>query len=286
MQPSSQSIGVSDQRNYPIYLMGDVHGQLQILISLLQKAYLIDEQAHWIGEQSHLWFLGDLVDRGPDSIGVLDLVMRLQREAQLVGGAVESLLGNHEVLLLGASKFGKRLLGGGNHFLTRWRRNGGKKEDLGKLTPAHLTWIESLPAIARVEHALLIHADSSFYTRYGTSIAEVNTTLYNLLQHKDLLAWEDLWEHFASRGVFSHQLGGDEYVERFLSIFGGEQIIHGHTPIHLMVGGNVKSVTQPYSYAQGRCLNLDGGIFLGGPGFLHQITAPAEAARKSENLPL
>src|SRR5437870_4994285 len=80
----------------PIYVIGDVHGHLKKLIKLLQDAHLIDEKHAWKAGTATLWFMGDFVDRGPDGIAVLDLVMRLQSEAAAVGGTVASLLGNHE----------------------------------------------------------------------------------------------------------------------------------------------------------------------------------------------
>src|SRR5260370_32987021 len=85
-----------------IYIIGDVHGQLKKLVKLLQDAHLIDAEYVWKAGTATLWFMGDFVDRGPDSIAVLDLVMRLQREAAASGGTVASLLGNHEMLLLAA----------------------------------------------------------------------------------------------------------------------------------------------------------------------------------------
>ena len=45
-------------------------------------------------------FTGDLLDRGPGSRQVMDLIMRLEREAVRAGGQVHQLLGNHEVMNL------------------------------------------------------------------------------------------------------------------------------------------------------------------------------------------
>jgi len=45
-----------------------------------------------------LVFVGDLNDRGPESVNVMDCVMALQHDASAGGGAVHSLLGNHELL--------------------------------------------------------------------------------------------------------------------------------------------------------------------------------------------
>ena len=59
----------------PIYIIGDVHGHLKKLVKLLQDVQLINDQHSWKAGRTTLWFIGDLVDRGPDSIAVLDLVM-------------------------------------------------------------------------------------------------------------------------------------------------------------------------------------------------------------------
>ena len=52
-----------------VYVIGDVHGQLQKLRGLLRGAELIDEIETWSGGEGTLWLIGDLVDRGPDGIG-------------------------------------------------------------------------------------------------------------------------------------------------------------------------------------------------------------------------
>lgn len=257
------------------YVIGDIHGQLKKLLHLLHDAKLIDHHHAWKGGTARLWFMGDFVDRGPDGVAVVDLVMRLQHEAALAGGSVSSVLGNHEVLLLGAYRFGRRSTGLGSNFITKWKQNGGNRKDIAALTPRHLEWLTSLPAMAREEDFLLLHADAPLYIQYGRSLEEVNTNLSKLLKRSDALAWEELLEAFARRGIFYHTLGGDDYARRFLEIFGGKQIIHGHTPISMMTGSSVKKVAEPFIYAGGKCINVDGGMFLGGPGFVHQLSKRA-----------
>ena len=56
------------------------------------------QRQRWAGGRTHLVQLGDVVDRGPDSRKVLDLLERLQDEARRAGGGVHPLLGNHEVM--------------------------------------------------------------------------------------------------------------------------------------------------------------------------------------------
>ena len=83
-----------------VVVIGDVHGSYGKLLTLLEGTGLVNEQLAWIGADDHLVFVGDLVDRGPDDRAVLNLVRRLQTEADAAGGRVHPLLGNHEVMNL------------------------------------------------------------------------------------------------------------------------------------------------------------------------------------------
>lgn len=81
-----------------VVAVGDVHGGYDNFVSVLRMAGLVDEKARWSGGEAHLVQTGDLLDRGPDARRVLDLMMRLEKEAQKAGGRVHALLGNHEVM--------------------------------------------------------------------------------------------------------------------------------------------------------------------------------------------
>ncbi|MGH8250956.1 MAG: metallophosphoesterase [Steroidobacteraceae bacterium] len=81
-----------------VVAFADVHGAYDELVALLRETAVIDAASHWRGGKTHLVSLGDLVDRGPESRKVLDLLMRLETEAREAGGAVHVLLGNHEVM--------------------------------------------------------------------------------------------------------------------------------------------------------------------------------------------
>ena len=256
----------------PVYILGDIHGQFKKLTMLLQQAKVLHHDLSWRAGNARLWFLGDFFDRGPDGIAVTELIMRLQREAEAVGGEVHALLGNHEVLLLGAYRFGRRSTGLGSNFISRWKQNGGNPKDLKKLTMHHLEWLAALPAMGYVEKTLLVHADAPVYIKYGRSIEEVNATFKKLLSRSDALSWEELLEDFSRRGAFSHTLGGDEFLRRFLGIFGGERVVHGHTPNYFMRGIQPKHVTEAWTYANGLCTDVDGALFLGGStGFVYQL---------------
>jgi hypothetical protein len=80
--------------------VGDVHGGFNELVGILRAADVINARNQWSGGKTHLVQTGDLIDRGPDSRKVNDLVMRLETEARKAGGGVHALLGNHEVMNL------------------------------------------------------------------------------------------------------------------------------------------------------------------------------------------
>jgi serine/threonine protein phosphatase 1 len=71
------------------YIIGDIHGCYDELFDLLVA---IDEHAK--GQDKKLIFVGDYVDRGPNSKGVIDLVIDLQKLGHI------ALMGNHEDMIL------------------------------------------------------------------------------------------------------------------------------------------------------------------------------------------
>jgi hypothetical protein len=81
-----------------VIAVGDVHGAYDGFVAVLRMAGLVDDEAHWSGGKSHLVQVGDFMDRGAETRKVMDLLIRLQKEAQKAGGRAHVLLGNHEVM--------------------------------------------------------------------------------------------------------------------------------------------------------------------------------------------
>jgi hypothetical protein len=81
-----------------IVAVGDLHGDYDNFILILKnpKVGLIDDNLHWTGGKTHLVQIGDIMDRGDKAKEILDLLMRLEGEAEAAGGKVHVLLGNHE----------------------------------------------------------------------------------------------------------------------------------------------------------------------------------------------
>jgi serine/threonine protein phosphatase 1 len=80
-----------------LYVVGDIHGRCDLLYNLLRKIAL-DAARQAVGQTRELIFLGDYVDRGPDSCGVINLVQSTIAERAFWN--VTALKGNHEAALL------------------------------------------------------------------------------------------------------------------------------------------------------------------------------------------
>jgi hypothetical protein len=83
-----------------VVAFGDVHGAYDELVALLKTTGLVGDDLQWTGGTTVAVSLGDLLDRGPESRQVMDLLMRLQREAGQAGGRLHVILGNHEAMNL------------------------------------------------------------------------------------------------------------------------------------------------------------------------------------------
>jgi serine/threonine protein phosphatase 1 len=96
-QPKSDAnIGLAMSVAQPCYAIGDVHGRLDLFQHMISRI-----RQDWVQtglpERPVLYFLGDLVDRGPHSRGVVDAFLALQGEAWC---EARVLMGNHEEAML------------------------------------------------------------------------------------------------------------------------------------------------------------------------------------------
>lgn len=81
-----------------IVAIGDLHGDYAQYQTLLNLNEIVDDQGHWQAGRTHLVQLGDVPDRGADSLQIIRSLMQLQKEASKSGGVVHTLIGNHEAM--------------------------------------------------------------------------------------------------------------------------------------------------------------------------------------------
>jgi hypothetical protein len=81
-----------------VVAIGDLHGDYEQYVAVLKLNGLVDERLRWAGGTTHLVQLGDVPDRGPDSLKIIRHLMTLARQARRAGGHVHALIGNHEAM--------------------------------------------------------------------------------------------------------------------------------------------------------------------------------------------
>lgn len=211
-----------------IYAVGDVHGYLERL-QRIHGAIRDDLQARPCAD-AVVVHLGDYIDRGPDSAGVIALLLA---GPPAPGVAVVNLCGNHESLLLQA------LDDGGPGAVDDWLRNGGletlrswgipsrspARDWASRLPPGHLAFLRSLDLHWQSGAALFVHAG----VRPGVTLQR-QTPDDMLWIREDFLRW---------RGTM-------------LPDQPGTLIVHGHTPA-------------PKPELRSNRLGLDTGAGRGGP---------------------
>lgn len=84
-----------------IVAIADLHGDFDAFVEILQGTDLIGddvdlENPKWLGGETHLVQLGDVMDRGIDGHHCFNLLMKLEKQAEEAGGKVHVLIGNHE----------------------------------------------------------------------------------------------------------------------------------------------------------------------------------------------
>lgn len=157
--------------NDRIIAIGDIHGHAQALAALLR---LIDLQP-----TDTLVTLGDYVDRGPDSKGVLDQLIGLEGQCHLV-----PLMGNHEEMMLGARE--------GRDNFKFWMQFGGDvaldsygADRTMSLVPwGHWDFLKRLRLYYESDHHFFVHAN--YFPNRPFPEQDSQTVLWRPLEGNDL----------------------------------------------------------------------------------------------------
>jgi hypothetical protein len=81
-----------------VVAIADIHGDYGQYIKAMRSAGLVDKSGKWSGGETHLVQTGDIPDRGPDTIKIIDDLVKLAKQAKKAGGYVHLLIGNHEAM--------------------------------------------------------------------------------------------------------------------------------------------------------------------------------------------
>ena len=171
------------------FAISDIHGCCKTF------KYLVKDIIQ-LTKEDRLFLLGDYIDRGPDSKGVIDFILQLQEE----GYQVDCVRGNHEEMLLDGLKSDMQL--------GSWLINGGRETlrsfeviDPNDIPHKYFKFIEELKLYIELEDYLLVHAGFNFKDE-------------DFLEDKYAMLWIRRWH-------------GEFDIDRT----NGKIIIHGHTPM-------------------------------------------------------
>ena len=211
------------------WIIPDVHGCSKTLRALFEY-YIIPTR------EDELYFLGDYIDRGPDSRDVLDFIMDLQDQ----GFKVNAIKGNHEESCVKAcieeKNLGKNFLGIKKRNLSKfaWRQYGGKEtmecfgvSDLNDFPANYLEWMDKLPIYLELPGYLLVHAGLDY------SLEDPFQDEHSMLWLRDI----------------------DPRPEKI----GGRILIHGHVPIPLEDIFLLRDRQHEFGH-----IDLDNGVYMAG----------------------
>lgn len=147
------------------YAISDIHGCCKTFHALIKKLQL--------KRSDDLYLLGDYIDRGPDSKGVLDTIMNLDCN-------VVALMGNHEEMWLRVSaKLGDPFLCDAD--IDLWMEFGGQatlKSFSGIDTAPYLAFIKDFPPFLELDDFYLVHAEFDFSLADPFSFAGIESMLW------------------------------------------------------------------------------------------------------------
>jgi serine/threonine protein phosphatase 1 len=199
------------------YVIGDIHGCLKTF------RYMVEEIIR-LERDDTLFLLGDYVDRGPESRGVIDFIITLREK----GYPIVTLMGNHEDMLLSAME-------GGAQF-NQWMRNGApftlrsfgmeKTIETGyafgfRLPDPYLNFLHDLKFYVETDDVILVHAG-------------IDLSLPDPFSETFILLWTR-----------------QTVIEK--KVLGNRKVIHGHTPVPLTV------IREMVDDPEADDINIDGG---------------------------
>ena len=191
--------------NKRLYVIGDIHGRLDLL---QRMSGLVNTDIKSSGQDNLIVTLGDYIDRGPDSRGVIDYLLSNPFAGQFVG-----LKGNHEALL-------EKFLGDSTIGADWWRLGGLETLKSFGITVGPRMTRRGFKKAAVQLHETLSQQQLEFFSSLKTSVvvggyflchAGVRPGVALDLQNDDDLLWIR-----------------DEFLESKIDF--GKIVIHGHTP--------------------------------------------------------
>ena len=219
-----------------VFAVSDVHGMAANAQALLRAGGLIDARGSWAGGRALLIVVGDSIDKGPNSLDLLDLWIRLETESASAGGRLVHLLGNHEAELLASHGTS----GKSSALLQELADRGLPVSDVISGRAAHGAFLLRQPLAARVGRWLFCHAGLLPDMSWEELTARASEILGSGRYGDDLLAGDD--SLLEARRWWRTPIGIAEAGRR-LSATGFAGVVFGHQPSAFQAVGEIASVS-------------------------------------------
>ena len=251
--------------------VSDVHGMLDSLLKVLQGAKLIGPKREWTGGKTLLLVVGDSIDKGPDSLGVLDLWISLTPQAAAQGGRIIHLLGNHEQTFLDDPKNKKA-----KEFRAELKEKGIPKKAWEDLSLPRTRFLRTQPVYAQVGLWAFFH--SGYFPEEGWDRAQaradavIRKGAYDdafLTSDESPLEAREWWKHKKER----------KRAEKRMEEAGIAGVVFGHQPGALGCRNTICAGDR------GRLIKIDTGMLdrgpADGPGAVLIFSEPGELTGKN-----
>lgn len=235
----SQSIAINFTPDIAVYdnvskiaVISDLHGQYNLTIDILKVNEIIDENLNWAFGKGHLVILGDVFDRGDEVTELLWYIFYLEKQAEISGGKVHFLLGNHEYMTMRNDlrymnkkyKFAAFLLN------IQYSELYGIHTLLGR-------WLRSKSTILKIDDYLFVHGGiSREFIEDGYNLEETNQYMrQSLFQDENEKSFDSIYGKYYNdkgpiwyRGYFAPDFKKSD-INRTLRKLDVNHIIVGHT---------------------------------------------------------
>ena len=253
-----------------IYAMSDVHGMIGPTRALLKAAGLTNSEGSWMGGSSLLIVVGDSIDKGPNSLDVLDQWILLSVQAKAQGGRVLHLLGNHEAEFLANPQSSAKSAA----LLDELARRHLPLTDLTSDSSPRGAFLLSEPLAARVGRWLFCHAGKFPDLSWGDFLARAKYATGSPRRYGDellagdnsLLEAKKWWSREKDLREFRQHLDGAGFAG----------VVFGHQPKAFGAEGRIAAVEG------GRFVKIDVGMAPdagGHAGALLKFPNPIELAQ-------
>jgi predicted MPP superfamily phosphohydrolase len=209
--------------------VSDIHGGYERLAALLARhglsaaAPATPAAARWTGADALLVVAGDLVDKGPSAVEVIDFLRGLEADAALAGGRVVVLVGNHEAEFLDDPGNGNSTRSDGfSHELTA---AGIDPIAVASGADPRGAWLRRLPFAVRVGAWFFAHSGDTG----GRSVAALEQALRAAVDGSDYHGAEIVGDHSILESRAWYQ-SADTIGPAYALAVGAQHIVFGHEP--------------------------------------------------------